>query len=248
VQVGVHPASACCWRVDGVPEQPGGQVRCIGAVELAPARRKQIRAPIEQRGQARPFQPAGDEHPWCRGIHGWDCDAGPARRLVHPRGAGYRERLRDAARERGRDLRLDTPLARIIQFLDDPAGQLVRQPRHVQFGEPGHHPRQEPGLAKVRVQRLPYTRVLHFDRYLDDPASVVPPSSAVHLADRSRRCRCVVECHQPLPPARPVDNGEVSRHYPAGDVGRHGWRRVRESTKRRPVGRRDLLWHRRLEH
>jgi hypothetical protein len=46
VQVSVHPAGARCRRVDGVPEQPCGQVRCVAPVELAPARRKQIRAPF----------------------------------------------------------------------------------------------------------------------------------------------------------------------------------------------------------
>jgi hypothetical protein len=57
--------------------------------------------------------------------------------------------LRDAAREGGRDLRLDTPLAHIIQLLDDAPCELVRQSGHVQFGEPGHHSRQQAGLAKV---------------------------------------------------------------------------------------------------
>ena len=51
--------------------------------------------------------------------------------------------------ERGRDFRLDPPLAHIIELLNDAPGKLVRQPGHVQLGEPGHHPRQQPGLAKV---------------------------------------------------------------------------------------------------
>jgi hypothetical protein len=63
VQVGVHPPGARRGRVDGVPEQPGGQVRCAAVVELAPALRQQVGAPVEQRGQGHPVQPAGDQHP-----------------------------------------------------------------------------------------------------------------------------------------------------------------------------------------
>src|SRR4051812_49639757 len=33
---------------------------------------KQIPAPVKQRGQGRPVQPAGDQHPGCRGVHGRD--------------------------------------------------------------------------------------------------------------------------------------------------------------------------------
>ena len=149
MQVGVHPAGARCGGVDGVPEQPGGQISCVAWVELAPALREQIGAPVEQRGQGRPGQPAGDEHPWCRGVDGRDRDAGPARWFVRPGGAGRGEFLRQVVRERGRDFGLDAPLTHVIQLLDDAPGELVCQAGHVQSGEPGHHPGQQPGLAQV---------------------------------------------------------------------------------------------------
>ena len=248
VQVGVHPAGARGGRVDGVPEQPRGQVGGVAAAEFAPTVWKQVHMPLEQCGQASPGEPAGDEHPWRRGVHGWNLDAGPALGLVHTRGAGYGDCRRDAVREGGSDLRLDASLAHIIQLLDDPAGELVRQSGYVQPGEPGDHPCEQPGLAQVRAQCLAHTRVLDFHRDVHDAAAVGPPSSAVHLADRGRRHGLVVECHEPLPPARPVGSSEVGIDYPAGGPGRHGRLRVGEPPQRRPVWRRDLLRHRRLEH
>jgi hypothetical protein len=68
---------------------------------------------------------------------------------VRPRGAGRGDFLRQVVGERGCDFRLDTPLAHVIQLLGDAPGELVRQPGHVQPGEPGRHPRQQPGLAQV---------------------------------------------------------------------------------------------------
>jgi hypothetical protein len=149
VQIGVHPAGARRGRVDGVAEQPGGQVRCVALVEFTPAPGKQIPAPVKQRGQGRPFQPAGDQHAGCRGVHGRDRDAGPARWFVRPGGTGGGEFVRQAMRERGRDLRLDPPLAHVVQLLDDAPGEFVRQSGHVEPGQPGHHPCQQPRLAKV---------------------------------------------------------------------------------------------------
>ena len=70
----------------------------------------------------------------------------------------------------------------------------------------------------------------------------------MHLADRGRRRRDVVECHQPVLPARPVGDRQISGNHPAGDLGRHGRRRVGEAPQRGPVGRRDFLRQRRLEH
>jgi len=113
------------------------------------AAREQVRAPVEQCGQGRSVQPASDEHPGRPGVHGRDRDAGSARRFVCPGGTGGGEFLRQAVRERGRDLRLDPPLAHVIQLLGDAPGELVRQPGHVQPGQPGRHPRQQPGLAQV---------------------------------------------------------------------------------------------------
>ncbi len=132
-----------------MPKQPCGQVRRIAGVEFAPARGKQIRPPVQQRGQARPLQPARHEHPRCRGVHRRNRDACPARRLAHADGEGNG----DAVGERGCDLGLDVPFPHIIEFLDDPAGQLAREPGDVQPGEPGHHPRGQPGLAQIRAQR-----------------------------------------------------------------------------------------------
>src|SRR5207244_3900394 len=60
VQVGVHPAGARCGSVDGMPEQPGGQVGRIAAVELTPALGKQIPAPgkfVHKPGQVEPGRP-----------------------------------------------------------------------------------------------------------------------------------------------------------------------------------------------
>ena len=149
MQVGVHPAGARRGRVDGVPEQPGGQVSRVAWAELAPALREQVGAPVEQRGQGRPVQPAGDEHPGCRGVDGRDRDAGPARWFGRAGGAGCGEFGRQAVRERGCDFGLDPPLAHVVQLLDDAPGEFVREPGHVEPGEPGHHPGQQPGLAQV---------------------------------------------------------------------------------------------------
>ena len=248
MQVRVHPAGARRGRVDGVPEQPGGQVRRVAAIELAPALREQVGAPVEQRGQRRPVQPAGDQHPGGGGVHGRDRDAGPARRFGRPGGPGGGELARQAVGERGRDLRLDPALAHVVQLLDEAPGELVRQPGHVQPGQPGHHPGQQPGLAQVGAERLAHPRVLHLHRHLHDLAAAGPPLPAVHLADRGRRGRDVVEGHQPVRPARPAGGGQVSGDHPAGDLGRHGRRRVRQPPQRGPVGRRDLLRQRRLEH
>jgi hypothetical protein len=70
----------------------------------------------------------------------------------------------------------------------------------------------------------------------------------VHLADRGGRHRRAVERNQPVPPAAPVGVGEVSRDDPLGDPGRHGRHSVGEPPQRRPVRRRHLLRHRRLEY
>ena len=159
------------WRARAAG-RPGRRRRCR---RVAPARRKQIGAPIEQSGEAHPFQPASDQHPWCRGVDGRDRDAGPARRLLHPRSAGVGECFRDAVGERGGDLGLDAALAHIIQLLNDPAGEVVGQSGHVQPGEPGDHPRQQPGLAQVRSQCLVHTRDCTFTA-----TSTIWPSSFRH--------------------------------------------------------------------
>jgi hypothetical protein len=54
---------------------------------------------------------------------------------------GGGEGVGEAVSERGRDLGLDVPFPHVIEFLDDPAGELVRHSGDVQPGEPGHHPR-----------------------------------------------------------------------------------------------------------
>ncbi len=236
VQVGVHPAGAGSRREHGVREQPPGPVGGGPAVELAPARGQQVGAPVQQCGQARPLQPARDQHPGGRQVHGRDDDVGAAGRLGHAGRAGGGQRQRDARGERGRRLGLDAALAHVVQLLDHPAGQLVGQLGHFQPAEPGHAPGQEQALAQVRAQRGADPRVLRLHRHVDDLAVVVPPPSAVHLADRGGRGRGVVEGHQPLPPIRSAARGQVGGDDAAGDVGGHGRGRVGEPPQSRPVG------------
>jgi hypothetical protein len=101
---------------------------------------------------------------------------------------------------------------------------------------------------KVRAQRLADTRVLHLDRHLDDPATVVAPPRAVHLADRGRGERDVIEIRQSLPPGWPEGGAQVGHDDPSCGLGRHRRHRVGEPPQRRPVWRGHLLRHRRLEY
>ena len=120
--------SACIQPVllaarDGVPQQRVGQVgRALASSSRQPGGNGCAR-PAAWTGS--PLQPARDEHPRSRGVHGRDRDA-CRRRLPHPGGAGGR--ALDAVGEPGCDLGLDIPFPHIIQFLDDPASELVREP------------------------------------------------------------------------------------------------------------------------
>ena len=69
----------------------GLQVRRVSRAELAPALRQLVHPPVEQRRQAHPVQPSGDEHPGCRRVYGRDLDLRPALRLTYPGRAGLGE-------------------------------------------------------------------------------------------------------------------------------------------------------------
>jgi hypothetical protein len=248
VQVGVHPAGARGRRVNGVPEQPGGPVRRVARAELAPALGKQVRAPVEQRGQAYPFEPSGDEDPRGGRIYGGDLDPRPAGRLMDPGGASPGDYLGDMIGECHRDLALDPALADVAQLLHDAQRELVGQPGHVQPGEAGHDPRQQPGLPQIGPQRIAHAGVLHLDRHVDDPAVIVPPSPAVHLADRRCGQGRLAQGHQPVPPVRAESGTQIGRDDPVSGLGWHRRRRVGEPPERRAVGRGDLLRQHGFEH
>ncbi|CAM5685277.1 hypothetical protein SALBM311S_09166 [Streptomyces alboniger] len=131
-------------------------------------------------------------------------------------------------------------LQAVVQLLRDPVLQFRDQRLDVHAGD--QRP-QEPGeaaqLAEVGEQGLAGPRILHLDRDL----TAVVPHRPVHLSDRGRRRRLVLELHEQLTPVLAEPFREHRVHGARG----HGRGGFLEFGQGRPVGAGDLLGQRRLE-
>ena len=108
---------------------------------------------------------------------------------------------------------LGVGLQPVVELLAHPGLQLGDQRLHVDVGQ---RSAEEPGragdLAQVGAQRVARARVLHLDRDL----TAVVPDRPVHLSDRRRSRRVVVEGGEPPAPAAARAHAPASRAPPPG--------------------------------
>ena len=130
----------------------------------------------------------------------------------------------------------------VVQLLGDPLLQLGDQRLDVDAGEDRRDARAPAGRAGLRSP----SRASPAPGYCTLTATSRPscPAAPVHLADRRRRGRAVVEPDQPVPPVR----AELAAELVAHRRGRHRRRRVLQLGQVLAVRRRHLLGQRRLEH
>lgn len=136
--------------------------------------------------------------------------------------------------ELGGVIALRPGLQGVVQLLRDPVAQFGDERLDVHSGdERAQQPGEPAELGEIREQRLTRARVLHLDGHL--PAVV--PDGPVHLADRGRGRRFVLELLEEITPVGPEPFLQCGVHA----LGRHRRRGFLQPGEGGAVGAGDLL-------